>query len=336
MRRLFWLAGWLVVLALGGVNSTAAEELQRVVISYPGPLNTPWLPLELAPKIGADRAEGLELVPRYVTGSAGLNDLANRNVDFAVPGIPAAMSARARGADVVLVMPISDLPVYMLVVRTELKSKVKRIADLAGRKVGVTSSTLAAKTTSHQVAELLLRQDGVPVSAMRVTSLGQNWGDVSAAFRSGNADAFVGFDPITTRLVDSGMAYPLFNLSLPADAAKVPGAGFLLAGIVTRREIAEQAPDKVRRVVTMVRRVLEWMAVHSPEEIVAALNVEDAGRGAALVQSLRLHPQQFSRDGKLSGRQIAETDRFFAATSGEVSPVALGSMLDARWAGHKP
>lgn len=327
---------WLVVVALLAIAILPAAAQQRVVIGYPGPLNTPWLPLELAPKIGADHAEGLELVSRYVTGAAGLNDLLSRNIDFAVPGVPAAMSARARGGDVVAIMPLSDLPVYMLVVRAELKGKIKRIGDLAGRVVGVTSSTLAAKTTSHQVAELLLRQDGVPLSAMRIVSLGQNWGDVSAAFRSSSADAFVGFDPITTRLVESGMAYSLFDLHSPDDAAKVPGAGFLLAGIITRGDVIAKAPEKIRRVVAMMRRVLEWMATRSPEEIVAALNVGDAERRASLLQSLRSHPRQFSRDGKFSEHQIAETDRFFAAIGGETAPVTLGSMLDARWAGRKP
>jgi hypothetical protein len=86
----------------------------------------------------------------------------------------------------------------------------------------------------------------------------------------------------------------------------------------------------------MMRRVLEWMAKRTPEEIIAVLNIDDAERRASLVQSLRLHPQQFSRDGKFSEHQIAETDRFFAATGGETVSVALGGMLDARWAGRKP
>ncbi len=334
MRRLVTAVGGVLLALLAVAVPAQAEE--RIAVAYPGPFNVPLLPLDVARAIGADRAEGIELVPRFVSGAGALGDLQSRNVDFAVPGIPAAMSARARGADVVAVMPVNALPVYQLAVRAALKDRVKRPSDLAGLRIGVTSSTGAAKTTSHQVAELLLKQDGVPAARQRIVAIGQSWEEVRAAVDIGAVDAVIGFEPFPGRLADEGLAHIVFDLANPRDAVRVPGAGFLLAGLVTRSDVIAQSPEKVGKVVAVVRRTLLWMAEHSPEEIVAALPEAAADKRAALVASLRRYPHQYSPDGRFSQRQIDETNRFFAATGSESKPVPLAAMLDARWAGSKP
>lgn len=330
-RRCLLLFSLLSCLALPPV---AAQE--RVTVAYPGPDNIPLLPLDLAPKIGADRAEGIELVPRHVSGGMALADLETRNVDFAAPGIPAAMSARARGGDVVVVAPFNDRPVYVLAVRAELKEQVRRPRDLAGRRVGVTTSSRAARTTSHQVAELVLKGDGVPPDQIRLVAIGQSWEDQSASLKSGTIDAILGFEPFPTRLRDAGLAYFLFNLANPADAARIPGAGFLLAGLVTRAEVLRQSPRRVERLVAVVRRTLRWMAAHTPEEIVAALEIADEEARAALLKALRQYPRLYSPDGRFSARQIRETDVFFRAVGQAERPLVFGAMIDARWAGQKP
>ncbi len=87
----------------------------------------------------------------------------------------------------------------------------------------------------------------------------------------------------------------------------------------------------------VIRRTLQWMATHSPEEIVAAMRIDDTDKKASLLRSLKRYPHQFSADGKISTRQIAETDRFFAVTAEATDkPVALETMIDARWAGRMP
>lgn len=327
--RLFLLA---LLLTAGPLS---AQE--RVTVAYPGPLNIPLLPLDLAARIGADKAEGIVLVPRHVSGGVALQDLETRNVDFAAPGVPAAMSARARGGDVVVIAPLNDLPVYVLAVRGELRGEVRRPRDLAGRKVGVTTSSRSARTTSHQVAELVLRGDGVPPEQLRIVAIGQSWEEQSAALRSGAVDAILGFEPFPSRLRDAGLVYFLFDLADPADAAKLPGAGFLLAGLVTRADVLRQAPGRAEKLVAVLRRTLQWIAGHTPEQIVEALEIPDAETRAAMLKALRRYPRLYSPDGRFAARQIAETDHFFAAVGdGGAQPLSLDAMLDARWAGHKP
>ncbi len=327
----------LIAMAIAWSISCNVPAQEKLAVAVPGPLNISYLPLDLAPKIGADKAEGAELVIRH-TGGGGvaLQHLQSRNVDFAVAGVPAAMSARANGNDVVVVAPVDDLTLFILLVRSGLKGQVKQVRDLAGRVIGVNTSSLSSKTTSQQLAELLVKNAGLSVHQVRMIAAGQTWDEQSAVILTGTADAILGDEPFASRLRDGGHAFFLVNLANPADSAKIPGAGFLHAAVETRSDVISQSPQRVEKMVATIRRTLHWMASHTPEQIVAKLDVEDGEMRRSLLQSLRQYPRLYSRDAKFSAHQSRETDLFFAATEGSGKKVTLGAMTDDRWAGTKP
>lgn len=312
-----------------------AEE--RLTVAYPGPFNVSYLPLDLLQKIGADKAEGIQVVARHTSGGGtAIQHMLTRNTDFAVAGLPAAMSAKANGNDIVVISAVDDLPVFVLTVRSDLKGQIKRPRDLAGKVVGVTSSSLAIKTISQQLAELLLKNDGLSPGQVRIVAAGQSWEEQSAVIRSKSADALLGFEPFASRLRDSGLVFFLFNLGNPVDAASVPGAGLLQASLQTRSDVLRETPYKAEKMVAALRRTLQWMATHTPEQIVDILQIEDAETRSSLLKSLRQYPRLYSRDGKFSEHQLEETRLFYQAADGAVKPVAIESLIDARWAGRKP
>ena len=312
----------------------AAQE--RVSVAFPGPLNVSYLPLELAGKIGADREQGFELVLRHTTGGGvALRELETRNVDFTVAGVPAAMSARANGSDVVVVAAVNDLTLFVLMVRADLADTVRRPRDLAGRVVGVNASSLASKTTSQQLAELILRHDGLSTREVRIVAAGQSWEDQSAMILSRSADAILGDEPFASRLEAMGEVFFMVNLANPIHAAAIPGGQFLHAALHTRSDVIRDDPERVERMVAMIRHTLQWMAAHSPEEIVAALELDDADARASLIDALHRYPRLYSPDGRFSDHQIDETDRFFIAAEGDHG-VRFEHMIDDRWAGRAP
>ena len=312
----------------------------RLTISFPGPRNISYLPLEVAAKIGADRTEGAELVTIHTGGGAvALDNLLNRNADFAIAGLPAAMSQRTNGGKVVAIAPVDDAPLFILMVRSDLKAKVKRIADLKGRVVGVNTSSLSSKTTSQQLAELLLSSDGVSTDMVRIVPAGQSWREQSTLLESRATDAIMGDEPFASRLKADGKVYFLADLSDPRTTAQIPGANFLHAALETRDDMLREHPEHVERMVRILRRTLIWMAGHSPEQIVDALAVNDPEERDSLLHCLKTYPHLYSHDGRFSSRQLAETERFFHTSSGD-SPQAkalrLEDMVVDRWAGRKP
>ncbi len=327
----------LAALLLSAWQIATGAAPERLVISVPGPRNISYLPIDLIPKIGADSQEGVQVELLHTGGGAvALQHLVTRNADFAVAGTPAVMSLRANGGDVVVVAPVDDSPLFVLMVRAGLKGKVKRIADLKGMVVGVNTSTHKSKTTSQQLAEMVLASEGVMPNMVRIVPAGQSWEEQSSLMISGAADAVMGDEPFATRLLADGKVFFLANLAEPATAARIAGANFLHAAVATRGDVIRDSPEKVERMTRMLRTTLRWIADHKPEDVLDKLGVTDAQERASLLQCLRKYPRVFSRDGRFSASQLKETEHFFHTSSaGDAKGKALSieSMIDSRWVG---
>lgn len=249
-----------------------AAPLLKISLSVPGPHNLSFLPADLMRKVGADRIEGAELRIISVGGGSGaLRNLNTRNSDFAMLGMPAIMSQKAKGLDVVAIAAVNDAPLWTLMVRSDLKDEVRNIADLKGRTIGVTTSSATSKTVTQQVMEALLAQAGIEPGEVRFLSIGKNWQDQSACILSGSVDAIMDDEPFATRLAAEGKVFILANPAIPELSPSIPGLGFLHATLVTRSDVINNQPEMAATMVRILRRTLEWLASHSPQEVVAQL-----------------------------------------------------------------
>ncbi len=330
----------MAALCVGATLQAAAADtpLPRIVLSVPGPHNLSYLPVDLIAKIGADREEGIELQLLHTGGgSVALHNLTSRNADFAVAGLPAIMSQRVNGGNAIGILAVDDAAIFVLMIRSGLKNQVKRFADLKGKIIGVSTSSLSSTTTSHQLLEILLQTDGLDPRQVRILPAGLNWPEQSALIDSGIADAVMGTEPFASRLRAENKVYFLANLADPVTVARVPGAGFLHATLATRADLIAGDPQKVEKMVRIMRRTLQWIDAHTPEELVEKLDIRDKTEKAALLQCLKKYQRLYSKDGRFSGRQLRETERFFRATAAG-SPAAQSlkaeSVVTDKWAGR--
>jgi NitT/TauT family transport system substrate-binding protein len=311
----------------------------QIKVSSPGPRNLSYLPIDLMAKICADRAEGAEVHVKYVGGgSVALQDILLTNSDFAITGVPAMLSQQASGEKVTLLAAVDDLPVFVLMVRADLKKQIKNIADLKGRAIGVNTSSMTSKTTSQQLTELLLKSAGVALDTVRIVPVGQSWDEQSSVLISRAVDAIMGDEPFASRLRADNRVYFLMNLADPAAASKISGAGFLHAALATSPEVLEREPQKAEKMVAILRRTLRWIATHTPEQIAAALEIKNPQEKASLLAALRTYKRLYSPDGRLSSKQLKETELFFHKTAGDnpaAQRVTLESMVFDKWAGRK-
>lgn len=338
--RAFRRLGLAALCAIASFYATGAHATpQRVVLSVPGPHNISYLPVDLIPKIGADREEGVELQLLHTGGgSVALHNLTNHNADFAVAGLPAIMSLRANGGKATAIAAVSDTALFVFMVRTQLKNQVKRYADLKGKVIGVSTSSLSSKTTSQQLAEILLKSDGLNPRMVRILPAGLSWLDQSALINSGMVDAVMSTEPFATRLQAENKVFFLANLADPETAARIPGAGFLHATLATRADLIERDPPIVAKMVRVMRRTLQWIASHTPEELVEKLDIRDKTERAALLECLKKYPRLYSQDGRFSSKQLQETERFFRATAAghpAAQSLKAENVVADQWAGRR-
>lgn len=318
----------------------ARAELPMVAISLPGPGGAAYVPIDLIPLIGADKAEGLQVRLLHVSGGGlALNNLNKRNVDFAVLGLPAFMSQRSKDIKVVALASSSDLPVLVLLARADLKKKIKTVADLKGRTVGVTTSSLSSKTVTQQLTEQVLRNAGIALEDVRLVATGYNWEETIAMVQTKSVDAIMTDATFAARMLAEGSMFTLLNLGDPVSASKIPGGRYLHATLGTREELLQQQPQLAEKMVRILQRSLAWIASHSPEQIVEKLGISDDQERKALLSTLKTYPHMFSRDGKFSAAQLRETEVFFRNANPDdpaAQSLQLKTMIDDRWAGSKP
>jgi NitT/TauT family transport system substrate-binding protein len=319
--------------------AASAEGLLPITLSVPGPGAAAYLPASLISKIGADRAEGAEVKVRYVDGGAvAIREMLSNNAEFAVLGLPAAMSARLKDPRIVALAGINGLPLYVLLVRSGLQDKVKSVADLKGRVIGVHSNSITTKTNSHQLVELLLHQAGVPLDSVRFVPVGKRWTSEALMLADANVDAIMGDEPYASRMVADKLAFPLVHLGDPQTSRTIPGSGFLRGTIVGNKERIDQDSRKAEAIVRIMKRTLAWIASHKPEEVLDMAGIKDPQDRRYMVETMRKYPLQYSADCRFSTQQLQDTEVFFhKSQAGNAAAEALKveSMVMDRWAGRK-
>jgi NitT/TauT family transport system substrate-binding protein len=130
---------------------------------------------------------------------------------------------------------------------------VKKITDLKGRKIGYVPGTM------HEILlrETLTRNGLSPdrdVHLMRV-----DFFDMGMALARGSIDAFLSGEPFPTMAVDQGygevLSYPYYDESI----------GTINAGMLVRREMIENHPERVQGLVNAHVRATEYLQTHPDE-----------------------------------------------------------------------
>jgi NitT/TauT family transport system substrate-binding protein len=231
-----------------------------MVISYE--LNLPTL---VAYANGDFLKQGVE-VTDFVTGSGGTlrTAMIAREFDFGLFAFVHVPLARVAGSPWKVLLSLHDLEIFSLVVRSQLKDKVKAVADLRGLKVGF--STPGAG--SWYLGELYLKKSGLdPDKDVQYLSLGADPGVIYTALKTGRVDAFASWEPTTTRVLEEGIAFPLVPIWDADEHKKWVGTKALALMLVTREDVIARNPGLVRRITEVHRRALEIVRTRPSAEL---------------------------------------------------------------------
>lgn len=317
----------------------ASGDATLIRLNLPGPGSLPFLPLELIPALGFDREMGGRLLLRYhPSGIRALEDALLGNADFAALGFPTLPVMQARGKDAVAIAPLAGTShSFHMMVRKDLAARIRRIADLKGRTIAISTGSPSSKTYMQMLCEILLGAHGVGSHQVRWLPAGQNWESISGAFVSQAADAVLCEQPFPLKLMRAGLGVSLADLNDPKIQARVPGIGALRSALIAPRKTLQQpeTQEKAELIVRMLRRALVWLQTTPPAAVARQAKVRTEEEREDIASLLQAIPGIYSTDARFVRQQIEATDRFLhAAHPDQQFPPAAG-LISPRWAGEK-
>ena len=172
------------VLMLGVLAMTPAVQAQeKVTIQIDGAAVPYYLPLYVADHYGYFKEQGLEVEFLYANAADILNNIAAGNVQFGFPNGDAVISARANGLPVKVVHSTYQRGIGAVLFKQS--SGIKAPADLAGKKVAVTSYG----SPNYIQLQVMMSQAGKSIDDVKVEIVGT--GAILDALKSDQVDAIV-------------------------------------------------------------------------------------------------------------------------------------------------
>ncbi len=262
-------------------------------------------------------------------------------VDFGAQGSVHVGIAQNAGVDLKAVLTTFEFSTIDLLVRKELKDKVKTLPDLKGKIIGVTrfgSLTWAMAIKYVAMAGLDPKKD------VTIVEVGSDLAAIAAALKTGKIDVFTGWTIVTYTMMKEDIAYPLLNILDPQQHEKYIGSTSTMEAVITAMgKTIKEKPDLVIRVVSAIKKALIYMNTHTPEEVADVIlrnrkTAELAGLPRDdLIGMLKLMREGFSKDGSLSksGWEFGAYNELVKALPAEFKPISFEQAIEPTFAGIK-
>jgi NitT/TauT family transport system substrate-binding protein len=286
----------LATLALAGCSHSSQPRVPQVRVALSNDAIT-FLPVHLAQSLGYYRHEGVGVTISEFNGlSKAVEALLGGSAEVAGgTSVPIQMAAEGRSLQGFLVLYTSAGSV--LIVSPTASGKVHTIADLKGRRIGVS----APGSPTHLYLNYVLAKDGMQPADVSVISIGTGATSV-AAIEHGAVDAavLVGGAVNMLKRAHPGLTF-LADTRTPSGAQRIFGsAGFPGPLLVAQEAWLKANPDTARRLVRAVRKAMQWMSEHSPEQIRAQMRENQRMPDeAADLDTIHEFQQVLSADGAM-------------------------------------
>ena len=288
-----------MALACVGEAQKKTEPVQLAVGSTAG--NIVYLQLDIARSLHYFEDAGLKVKILPFRGGADAADaLVKGRVDFSANSIDHVITLGSQGAALKMVASFTDLPTVTLVIRRDLRSQIRSIKDLKGRRVGVTN--LGSGT--HVLMAAILKKSGCALSDVTILPVGAGDSLIEAMTKK-QVDAAVSTDPTTIRLLLDGQGSLLLDMVTYEETQRVFQGSYQFTGLLTREDVIRRNPELVQKMVSVMVRADQFIATHSAMEIAAVLPPEIVGDRYIYIKSLEHSRPAFSHDGLVTPESIA-------------------------------
>lgn len=275
--------------------SASAAETLRVGKSVPQAFS--FVPLDVGMKNGIFKRNGLEIESSAFAGDAKMQQaMAADSIDIGIGSGP-AMAFIVKGAPIKAIAAMAGRPL-LLVLAVRADGSVKSVADLKGKKVGV--STVGSLT--YWVADELSRQKGWGSGGIEITPVGA-FKSMLAALKTKQIDGMVTDVATAYEMEKSGAGKILFRFG---DLVK----DFHIHVIFATNKAIGSRPDAIRAFMKGWFETIGFMRKNKANTVDIAKDIMETDAEISGRVYDELMPM-FSDDGKFDSKALAVLSRSY-------------------------
>lgn len=258
-----------LLLAVGCIGSTLAQtpEKTKVSISVGGKNLLYYLPLTIADQLGYFKDEGLQVeISDFAGGAKALQALIGGSADVTSGAYEHTIDMQSKGQMITAFVLQGRAPQIVMGYSTKTMPNFKSIADLKGKKIGVT----APGSSTNMVANFVLAKAGLKPNDVSFVGVGTSAGAL-AALRSGQIDAISNLEPVVTMLLQKNDIKSIVDTRTMKDTIDLFGGPMPAATLYTTTAFMQKNPNTVQALTNAMVRALKWLQKAGPAEIIKAV-----------------------------------------------------------------
>ncbi|NNM71766.1 ABC transporter substrate-binding protein [Enterovirga aerilata] len=275
-------------------QGAGAPEKAKVTLGVGGKPLLYYLPLTIAERRGFFKEEGLDVeINDFGGGAKSLQALIGGSVDVVTGAYEHTIRMQAKGQEIQAVCELGRFPAIVIAVKTEKAGEIKTIADLKGRKVGVTApGSSTAITMQYALVKAGLRPNDVAF-----IGVGGGAGAV-AAMQKGEIDAISHLDPVIAKLEGDGAIKVLIDTRTESGTKELFGGSNPAAVVYLKKDFIAANPNTTQRLVNAHVKALKWLASATPEQVADTVPGEyHLGDKTLYLRAVKNSLESYSRTG---------------------------------------
>ncbi len=297
-----------------------ALEKPKITIAVGGKNLLYYLPLTIAEQRGYFKDEGLDAtIADFSGGSRALQAVVGGSADVVSGAFEHTVNMQFKGQRLRAFVLQGRAPQIVLGVNPKTMPNFKTVADLKGKKIGVT----APGSSTNVMVNFILAKAGLKPSDVSIIGVGASSG-AAAAMRAGQIDALSNLDPVISLLQRSGDLKVVSDTRVVAEAERVFGGPMPAGCLYAPQSFIDKNPNTVQAIANAIVRADKWIQAAGPSEIIKS--VPEAyllGDRAVYIDAFLAAKGALSPDGMIPEKGADTAFRALGSIDAEIAKAKL-------------
>lgn len=251
-------------LAFPALRAQSRLEKPKIALAVGGKAAFYYLPLTISEQLGYFKAEGLDLeISDFSGGSRALQAVVGGSADVVSGAYEHTINLQSKNQMFQAFVLQGRAPQIALGVSTKNMPNYKSVADLKGKKIGVS----APGSSTNMMANLVLSRGGLKASEVSFIGVGTAAGALTA-LRSGQIDAISNIDPVMTMLEQKGDVKIISDTRTLKGTLAVFGGPMPAACLYAPVDFIQKNPNTCQALSNAIVHGLKWLQTAGPGDII--------------------------------------------------------------------